>query len=283
MEWLRRYYSKDNHVFQALIDWGDGSDPDIGYISFNTDNNQFEVYGDHTFTAAGDYTITISMNEDGDALDQVTDSATVNNQSVSGVNNLDAVIENQDFNQTVASLGDGSGLDNPSDYSATISWGDGTTSDGSINEDGTVTGAYNYGHVGYFNVTVTVFHNDQQIATVNENIWVTGGGPIENMDSYDGFYSGFDFNQYAADHGYSLSDLHVLDQPIHGSLSLSSGIGNYLQDSDFEGYDAFTFCFGDGENATSPVTVQAIDHKDSPNVGDQIWRHGDSGVWPIAV
>ena len=51
-----------NH-YQATIDWGDTSDPDIGTIGLS--GSTFTVTGSHTYAKEGTYTITTMIDHEG--------------------------------------------------------------------------------------------------------------------------------------------------------------------------------------------------------------------------
>ena len=42
-------------IYSASIDWGDGSDPTAGAITFDGDNGNFAVTGNHTYTSGGTF------------------------------------------------------------------------------------------------------------------------------------------------------------------------------------------------------------------------------------
>src|SRR5207237_9521034 len=77
--------------------------------------------------------------------------------------------------QTVATFTDPGGAEAASDYSASINWGDGTTSPGAISVSAdvfTVAGQHTYAEEGTKTVTVTVNHDSDPAATATSTATV---------------------------------------------------------------------------------------------------------------
>lgn len=58
-------------TFTATIDWGDGTDPSDGTVS------RYTVFGNHEYTAAGTYTVHVTVVDDGGSTATTTTTATV--------------------------------------------------------------------------------------------------------------------------------------------------------------------------------------------------------------
>ena len=142
--------------YTAMISWGDGTTT-AGTIKPGTaPGNTFIVTGTHTFAAntVGQppdiLTVTI-MEQDGDSSVQVQGTATVAIQPTvhPTITNVSAV-EGEPFNGVVASFTDDTPKLGPGDFNASIDWGDGTTTSGTINQSSTpgtsffVTGTHTY-------------------------------------------------------------------------------------------------------------------------------------------
>ena len=157
----------DLSTYSATIDWGDGSTSD-GEIS--RDGSTFTVTGSHVYLTTGTKAITVTLKHQGSPGVTVSSTATVSNPAVSPTfSPFEAVAGVAATNQLVATFLDPSGPDAASSYSATIDWGDGTISAGTIEAvDGVimVTGTHTYAAVGTFTVTVTVVHGPSPSATV---------------------------------------------------------------------------------------------------------------------
>jgi hypothetical protein len=120
--------------FTATIAWGDGTASSAGTVS--ADGGGFDVNGAHTYNVAGSYSVTVSIN------DTLT-GATVTASSTAAVAPVPITINPQNFavtgkknfSGTVATFTDGDPRIDPTFYTATIKWGD-----GSANSTGIITG-----------------------------------------------------------------------------------------------------------------------------------------------
>ena len=110
--------------YSALIDWGDGSTPSAG--SFAVSGGTFQVSGSHTYTAVGTYSTQITIRDAGGASITLGGTATV----AAATAGLTAT-EGADFSGPVAFFPGDSSQTLPT--SATINWGDGASSAGSVN------------------------------------------------------------------------------------------------------------------------------------------------------
>jgi uncharacterized protein (TIGR03118 family) len=160
----------------ATIDWGDGSTT-TGSMA-TTGNGGYLVVGSHTYAAAGadDYQVTIR-----DASgNSVTAAGVVQVTSAPLLAKALPVVSHglSIDNASLATFVDAGGADPLANYSATIDWGDGTTSYGTISSaiaatDAsaagglfTVAGSHAYGSTGDYTFTVTIRDVDGSQATV---------------------------------------------------------------------------------------------------------------------
>jgi PKD repeat protein len=172
--------------FTATIDWGDATES-AGTVSGGS--GSFSVSGTHTYAAAGTYLVTVTLSEDSPGTASVTVTSTVHVATglsvwVDGF----AVQEHAAFNGTVATFSDADTSKLPVDFTATIDWGDGVQSVGTI-VGGTgsfaVTGVHTYADEGTFSVTVTV--TDTSGPTAN----ATGNASVGEADALSGTPVGF--------------------------------------------------------------------------------------------
>jgi uncharacterized protein (TIGR03118 family) len=166
--------------YTATIDWGDGS-TSAGTVS-NADPTPtavgfYNVAGSHTYTAAGDYTLTITINDTDGSQATVQGKAEVVQATLVAhalpVKSDGLVIDGA----AVAAFSDTAGADPLSNYSATIDWGDGSTSAGTIGIGPlatdtatadkmvaanlfTVAGSHTYTATGDYTFTVTISDTD---------------------------------------------------------------------------------------------------------------------------
>jgi hypothetical protein len=169
--------------FTANIDWGDGNTSN-GTITA-AGPGTFDVTGSHTYATAGSYTIGIQVTACGGSPATATGTATV---SSAGPQHLVAqpvaAVAGQAFtNQTVATFTDSDPNANPADLAATINWGDGNTSGGTITAAGPgtfdVTGSHTYATAGTytFGVQVTDSGGNKATATGTATVSSSAGGP----------------------------------------------------------------------------------------------------------
>jgi hypothetical protein len=154
--------------YSATIDWGDLSAPSAGTIGGSGGN--FTVSGVHTYAEEGTYTVTVTITD----VDITTNTA----KATSTANVTDAALTAKpacsatsllSYNGPTATFTDAaSPFGTLSDFSATINWGDGTTTAGTVTgADGgpyTVSGSHTYATTGNFLITTTI--NDVGGSTV---------------------------------------------------------------------------------------------------------------------
>jgi hypothetical protein len=191
--------------FTASIDWGDNVQGTGKIVAIGVQNGQalFQIVGNHTYTDEGSYPIHVDvfdvdgMKTAGDTTATISDAALV---SATGI--AVKAVENQALaNVPVATFIDSNKFGTIGDFSATIDWGDGTTTSGVItqvsgNASGVmfqVAGSHTYAEEGSFPITVQIADVGGQTATVSA----------------------------AAGNGASAT---VADAPVSGQAALVSGV-----------------------------------------------------------
>ncbi len=171
--------------FTATIDWGDGSAPSAGTIVVN--DTEFSVLGTHTYADEGTFTVTVTISDvaPGSGTATVADTATVTEGDVlSGTPQTLSMLPGTSFTGTVATFSDTLTTSPASDFTATIDWGDATTSAGIVSGGSgafQVSGTHTYASSGNFSVTVTLTDDAPGTATatvistaiVKDNLVVT--------------------------------------------------------------------------------------------------------------
>jgi hypothetical protein len=160
--------------FIAAIDWGDGT-TSTGTITGS--NGSFAVSGTHAYAAAGHDTITVAVTDTapGTAAATATSTATV---GLLGQASLASATERVALaaNTTVASFTDGNHTDAAGGFTATIDWGDGTTSAGTVvgsNGSFSIEGGHTYADEGNFALTTTLVRtSDHTVATSTGSVAV---------------------------------------------------------------------------------------------------------------
>jgi hypothetical protein len=177
--WVRDTYAGDTaSSITATIDWGDGA-TSTGTV---VDNGRggFDVAGTHTYVEAGTYTIGVAATREGGGSASATGKATVADAPLEayGFYSLFAW-RGQATDQAVAWFLDGNPSAQASDFTASISWGDGTTSQGRLISQGyglfDVAGTHTYADAGNYTIQVTIEDVGGSIASASSPMSVDDG------------------------------------------------------------------------------------------------------------
>ncbi len=165
----------------ATINWGDGTSS-TGVV---TDvNGAISVAGSHTYSAAGNDGIAVTLNDThGTATATATGTATVAS-SFKGTGATVAAAEGSAVTTAVASFTDANTAEAASAFTATIAWGDGTTSAGVVTgSNGAFAVAPAIGHAyaaeGTYVVGTTVVH-----AADGATLAITGSASSTEADGF---------------------------------------------------------------------------------------------------
>ncbi|HEV3344414.1 MAG TPA: DUF4214 domain-containing protein [Pirellulales bacterium] len=152
--------------YSATVDWGDGTSATAGVMTLDASTHIFTVSGQHNYSQDGTYSVHVTLSHESAPAVTVTSAAQIANASTTGGPGIAATALTVTGNEfatltsvAVATFTDGSGSLPVSDFSATIDWGDGTTSAGSIALSAgtyTVTGSHEYTDEGHFSVKVGI-------------------------------------------------------------------------------------------------------------------------------
>ncbi|HVT59295.1 MAG TPA: hypothetical protein VHR45_12940 [Thermoanaerobaculia bacterium] len=155
--------------FTATIDWGDGSGTTAGTIG--SSSAAFVVTGQHTYGDEGAFTVTVTISDvsPGTGTATATDTATVTEaDALSGSPVVFSAPPGVSFTATVANFSDTLTSNVAGDFTATINWGDATTSAGTVSGGGgsfQVSGTHTYAGPGTFSVIVTLSDDPPGTAT----------------------------------------------------------------------------------------------------------------------
>lgn len=132
--------------FAATIDWGDGSTTS-GVI--DGANGQFTVSGSHAYAHSGEYDVNVAVNDPspGTASASATATAQVAASPITATGYTFSAVEGQQFAGAVAFFTSANPSASAGDFTATILWGDGSSSTGVISASGEtfhVSGAHAY-------------------------------------------------------------------------------------------------------------------------------------------
>ena len=117
--------------FTATINWGDGT-TSTGTIT--EQNGVFSVAGTHTYAEEGKDPISVTITDVGGSTATATSTATVADAALTATALPISATEGAPITATVATFTDANPNAAVGDFTATINWGDGTTSTGTITE-----------------------------------------------------------------------------------------------------------------------------------------------------
>src|SRR5207302_286668 len=138
--------------------WGDGTGAQVGTITFN--GSSFNVNASHTYAEEGDYVVSVTIT-DHSATQTVSIPVHVLDAAFNSVTGMPwAGTPGISATQVIATFKDNDPNGTASDYSATISWGDGTTSPASFAANGSggfnVSGTHAYAATGTYTISLTI-------------------------------------------------------------------------------------------------------------------------------
>ncbi len=172
-------YSADD--YSAVVDWGDGNQ-DAATVTGS--NGTFSVIDTHTYTEEGSYTAVVTIAGPDGSTQTVSDAVTVVDAALTATQG-GGYLEpgpNVPLNGvTMAQFTDPNPYALASDFSATIDWGDGSSTAGVISGGNgvfSVIGSHTYGIQHYYNVTVTITDVGGSQAIVQEVQGVVKVAPV---------------------------------------------------------------------------------------------------------
>ncbi len=142
--------------FTATIDWGDGT-TSAGVVAGGA--GSFNASGSHTYAEEGTYTVTVTVVDDGGSTTSASGSVTVADAPLAATCAA-APVSPQSFSAKTANFTDADPNGTVSDYTATINWGDASSSSGTVaGPNGgpfSVSGSHTYTSTGVFTITTTI-------------------------------------------------------------------------------------------------------------------------------
>ena len=166
--------------FSVTLNWGDGNSSTGTAIA--TGGGQFLVVGNHTYAEEGAYTVGVSITDVGGASASASSNAGVADAPLATSGLTVNLSQGSPFTGVVATFTDGDPNGAVTDYSASIDWGDGTTSTGSVQADPNggfdVTGSHAYSLSGTFTIGISIADAGGAVATASSTAQVaaTMGG-----------------------------------------------------------------------------------------------------------
>jgi hypothetical protein len=156
-------------AFTITINWGDGSSSagEIDRADQITPADCFyDASGDHSYRTAGTYQLTATVCEGADCQTTPAATASISDAEVRGEAQPFQTVAGIAFSGNLAEINDRNRESVGGDFAATISWGDGTTSAGTVsgtNGRHEVSGSHTYAAAGIYAIVVTVVHAGRSI------------------------------------------------------------------------------------------------------------------------
>jgi membrane-bound inhibitor of C-type lysozyme len=178
--------------YAATIDWGDGSS---GPGTITGSAAAFSVAGTHTYAEEGTRAVTVTISDTDNPLSSVTvDSTVVVADAALAASGACSATSLRSYSGPTATFVDAaSPSGTASDFTATINWGDGTSTAGTVSSAGggsyTVGGSHTFPSVGRFTLTTTIRDVGGSIGTGSCSTvgfsFAPGGGSFVISRSHD--------------------------------------------------------------------------------------------------
>ena len=264
----------DHHAdMTATIHWGDNS-TSTGTVTFS--GGTYSVSGSRTYADEGSFPVTVDISDDGGStLTGIGKSTvTVADATLAATGATIAATVGATFNGAVATFTDANPSAAPGDFSATIDWGDGVTTSGTIGPHSggfTIGGTHTYSQPGN-NRTLTVTISDIGGAntTTTSVVNVVSLPPTANPDTFvlgpGGAVSGSGntsvlANDVSADGQPQNLTATLVSTTTNGTLTMNAnGTFTYTPGPTFQGLDSFTYKVSEGTTVGNTVTVTLLSY-----------------------
>jgi PKD repeat protein len=155
--------------YTARIEWGDGQ-TSTGIVVADPAGGFF-VTGAHGYREAGTYPVVVHITDEGGAADTAHSTGVVADAPLNALGRLITATEGAAFTGVIASFTDANPFSTADEFTATIAWGDGNISTGTITADPLIpgrfeiTGANTYAAKGLITIDVAILAQDGATAT----------------------------------------------------------------------------------------------------------------------
>ncbi|WP_422926492.1 hypothetical protein [Singulisphaera sp. PoT] len=149
-------------TYSGTVDWGDGSSPTTVTI-VDLKNGTYGILASHTYLEFGTYTLTIDVAGPNGVVGESSEDVQVQDAPLTPISGFTInTTEGDNFNDLVGSFIDANVFALPSDFTADITWGDGSESSGTVRANGTTAGQFDifgsniYVLAGTYNVSIAI-------------------------------------------------------------------------------------------------------------------------------
>ncbi len=171
--------------YSATVQWGDGTGTDSSAVVVGDGRGTYYVLGSHQYTLEGDYTTTVTVTDVGGSTLTLGNSVLITDATLKGTLTPPALVEGQAFSGTLATLSDADKLANdPTNYTAVINWGDGTTTTGAItggSQNFAIAGSHTYATNGNYATTVSITDDDGGATLTLKGTTVVTDAPLSGV------------------------------------------------------------------------------------------------------
>jgi hypothetical protein len=260
--------------YSASIDWGDGTSSSGSITSDGSGG--FDVLGTHTYGDEGTSSVNISFTDFVDSSTaSVSSSATISDAALTASGTTISTVAGAGFSGVAASFTDANAGATASDFSATILWGDGNTTAGTVQANGSggfdVLGTHTYPHVGNFALSAQINDVGGSSASAGSTATVTQAATTTSLTaapdpSVFGEAKTLTATVVAAPPGTGTSTGTVSffdGASLLGTSTLSGGVATFTTSALGVGVHVLTSVYsGDADftGSTSPVDTVTVIH-----------------------
>jgi hypothetical protein len=248
----------------ATINWGDGTPSTTGVVN-DLGTGFYEVRSSHTYTDEGSFLATIKIASGSGTTVTATDPITVTDAPLSPAPQTVNMVEGTKYtNLVVGGFNDDNPFANPGDFSATIDWGDGKTTAGSVSSLGS----------GQFTVSGTKLYTEEGIYPVNVTVKDVGGQTTTILST-------------AQVDDAALTPIAKALNAVVGSAFANATVASFV---DTGGADPVTdysvvVDWGDGTQSTTATGAVSIVFRGNrfDVMAGHTYQHFGSGTYPVTV
>jgi len=176
-------------TYSATIDWGDGTAATAGTV-VALSGGGFGVDGSHTYTTPGTYTFTVTVTGTPGNTGTAKGTTTVGDAAITTTPVSITSVEATPFTGVVGDFASADALAPLADFTASINWGDGHVTTGTIAALGggkfSVSGANTYARFGNYTVAVAVTDIYGSTGTINSPAVITDAPITSTPKTFSG-------------------------------------------------------------------------------------------------
>lgn len=228
--------------YTTTIKWGD-STSSAGTVTFNSSTAKFQVSGTHTYAAVGSFNATVNISDPEGGSAAPVAKATVADAAITPIAATINATPGKAFTGVVGSFTDGDPAAPASYFTATVTWGDGHSSAGTIAYNSTakrfdVTGTNTYATANTYAISIAVKDTGGASAAIKSTAKVSTTTPPAN----------------SVLKGTGVSITELKGSAFAGVLLATFSDTNPSQTP---GYYTTTINWGDGSSSAGTVTYNA--------------------------